>query len=178
VSLTTSAAGTNRCRRRTITTASTAEQSQATSSAPLAAASSAALASGPAVAVGSGVTAASAARSAAACVAALAAASTPMSTAASPARSTNPAIDNPIRVVPPRSPGGRLHELPGSSAGAAEDLMWPGTSCVGGGRRWAGLEDGDRGGADHDRLHAERQPHRQLYRDPNPVRPGGHHRDP
>jgi hypothetical protein len=135
-----SAAGTSRCRRRTVTTASTAEQAQATRSAPLATASSAALVSGPAVAVGSGVNAASAARSAAACVAALAAASTPMSTAAIPARSTNPAIDNPIRVVPPRSPGGESHDLP-FLTGTPRPGWTPGAPPTDGGRdSWSGAE--------------------------------------
>jgi hypothetical protein len=121
----------SRWRRRTVTTASTAEQSQATRSAPLAAATLDALASGPASAGApvapnrmldagatveatpaiSGVNAARAARSAAVCAAALAAASAPMSTAAIPASRTNPAMDNPIRVAPPRSPGGGPDDL-------------------------------------------------------------------
>jgi hypothetical protein len=83
-----------------VTTARTAEQSQVTSSAPLAAAiwatrSSLGLsARGPADA-SCGVNAASAAMSAAVWAAALAAASAPMSTAATPASSTNPVNASP-----------------------------------------------------------------------------------
>jgi hypothetical protein len=113
MSATVSPAGTSRCRRRTLTTACTAEQSQATSSAPLAPASSAALVSAesPAGAAGTtrGVNAASAAMSAAVCAAALATASAPMSTAATPASITNPVKANPMRVAPPRSPAGQPH---------------------------------------------------------------------
>jgi hypothetical protein len=114
VSATVSPAGTSRCRRRTLTTACTAEQSQATSSAPLAPASSAALvpAESPAGATTGptrGVNAASAAMSAAVCAAALATASAPMSTAATPASITNPVKANPMRVAPPRSPADQPH---------------------------------------------------------------------
>ena len=113
MSATVSPAGTSRCRRRTLTTACTAEQSQATNSAPLAPASSAALVSAesPAGATGPtrGVNAASAAMSAAVCAAALATASAPMSTAATPASITNPVKANPMRVAPPRSPAGQPH---------------------------------------------------------------------
>jgi hypothetical protein len=126
--------GTSRTRRRTSTTAWTAEQSHRTSSAPLARATAAArklrsphaspLASGspgpcpghtaetpprpcsgrPASAP-TGASAASAARSAAVCATALAAASAPTSTPTSPTSSTNPASANPTRVAPPSSPG-------------------------------------------------------------------------
>jgi hypothetical protein len=99
VSTTISPPGRSRCRRRTLTTARTAEQSQATSSAPLAAAISAALSSLPSW----GVNAASAAMSAAVWAAALAPASAPTSTAATPASSTNPANASPTRVAPPSS---------------------------------------------------------------------------
>jgi hypothetical protein len=109
VSATVSPAGRSRCRRRTPTTARTAEQSHATSSAPLAPASSAALATAesPTTGPARGVNAASAAMSAAVCAAALATASAPMSTAATPASSTNPVNASPMRVAPPRSSAGQ-----------------------------------------------------------------------
>lgn len=113
---TVSPAGTSRCRRRTLTTACTGEQSQATSWVPLAPASSAALASaespvGATTGPIGGVNAASAAMSAAVCAAALATANAPMSTAASPASSTNPVKANPMRVAPPCSSAGQPHRL-------------------------------------------------------------------
>jgi hypothetical protein len=115
VSTTVNPAGTSRWRRRTPTTARAAEQSQATSSAPLAAAISAARPSlqlsaraavepWTAADPSRGVNAASAAMSAAVWAAALAPASAPMSTAATPANSTSPANANPTRVAPPSSP--------------------------------------------------------------------------
>jgi hypothetical protein len=94
VSATVNPPGTSRCRRRTVTSARTAEQSQLTSSASLAAAIPAALSlrlsPGAPADPSCGVTAASAAMSAAVWAAALAPASAPMSTAATPASSTNP----------------------------------------------------------------------------------------
>ena len=99
VSATVNPPGTSRWRRRTATTARTAEQSQVTSSAPLAAAISAALSSLRLSACTAdpscGVNAASAAMSAAVWAAALAPASAPMSTAATPASSTNPVNASP-----------------------------------------------------------------------------------
>jgi hypothetical protein len=111
MSATVSPAGTSRCRRRTLTTACTAEQSQATSSAPLAPASSAALVSAdsPTGATTGPTRGVNAAMSAAVCAAALATASAPMSTAATPASITNPVKANPMRVAPPRSPAGQPH---------------------------------------------------------------------
>ena len=92
-----------------MTTAWTAEQAQATSSAPLAAAIPAAWASPQLRAEAAtgplwGDSAANAARSAAVCAAALAPTSAPTSTATRPAISTNPANANPTRVAPPSSP--------------------------------------------------------------------------
>ena len=129
VSTTASPPGISRCRRRTRTTAWTAEHSQATSSAPLAAAISAALASappfpGPTAGSTRGANAASAARSAAVCTAA----SAPMSTAATPASRTNPASDNPMRVAPPRSPG--RDPDASTDAGATRRFRSPGTSLL------------------------------------------------
>jgi hypothetical protein len=130
-SATVSPPGSSRCRRRTLTTASTAEQSQVTSSAPLARASPAALASGerPAGAPGGpirGVSAASAAMSAAVCAAALATTSAPTSTATTPASRTSPVRASPTRVAPPRSPAGlaraRERLIGGSDAGARRVL--------------------------------------------------------
>jgi hypothetical protein len=105
----------SRWRRRTVTTASTAEQSQATRSAPLATATLDALASGPASA-GAPVAPnrmldAGATVEATPAAAGVNAARAARSTAAIPASRTNPARDNPIRVAPPRSPGGGLHNL-------------------------------------------------------------------
>jgi hypothetical protein len=104
--------GTSRSRRRTVTTAWTGEQSQRTSSAPLAHAISAAWVSPrsaatvatPPPSVSRGVSAASAAMSAAVWAAALAAASAPMSVPTTPTISSIPTSPNPTRVAPPRSP--------------------------------------------------------------------------
>jgi hypothetical protein len=123
--------GTSRTRRRTSTTAWTAEHSHRTSSAPLARVTAAARklrsphasplawevsrpdddrpASAP-----TGASAASAARSAAVCATALATASAPTSTPTSPTSSTNPASANPTRVAPPSSPGVMPPPPPGS----------------------------------------------------------------
>ena len=111
-----------------MTTAWTAEQAHATSSAPLAAAIPAAWASpqlGAEPVTGPlwGDRAANAARSAAVCAAALAPASAPMSTATSPAISTKPASANPTRVAPPCSPSGRPREP--ASADRAASAMGP-----------------------------------------------------
>jgi hypothetical protein len=125
------APGMSRSQRRTVTTAWTEEQSQVTSSAPLAPAISAACASPhssattatrPSRASG-GVSAANAARSAAVCAAALAPANAPTSMQTIPAISTTPTIANPSRVAPPCSPrvaGPRSPRAAGALTGRRE----------------------------------------------------------
>jgi hypothetical protein len=134
VSTTVNPLGRSRCRRCTVTTARTAEQSQVTSSAPLAAAISAALSSLQlstraaaepwtiAADPTRGVNAASAAMSAAVWAAALAPASAPTSTAATPASSTSPVNASPTRVAPPSSPTGQ-----GTAPRVGRRVAGPGT---------------------------------------------------
>jgi hypothetical protein len=123
--------GTSRSQRRTVTTACTEEQSQLTSSAPLAPAISAACASPttatPPARASGGVSAARAAMSAAVCAAALAPANAPTSTPTIPAIRTTPAIANPSRVAPPRSPTGGLTGRRGAGQGRARGRRprWP-----------------------------------------------------
>jgi hypothetical protein len=128
--------GTSRSQRRTVTTACTEEQSQLTSSAPLAPAISAACASPhaspttatPPAGASGGVSAARAAMSAAVCAAALAPANAPTSTPTIPTIRTTPAIANPSRVAPPRSPtAGGLTGRRGAGQGRARGRRpwWP-----------------------------------------------------
>ena len=178
MSCTVSPPGTSRCRRRTLTTARTAEQSQLTSSAPLAAAISAARSSlevsarapgepratvprwaADAADPSRGVKAARAAMSAAVCAAALAPARTPTSTAATPASSTSPVNASPTRVAPPSSP--TPPRLTGRS-----------------GAEGAGFASGDGGGPRDDRLDAEGQVDGQPHRDPHSVGAGRGDGDP